>query len=1211
MKRALDRLVELSSRVRSRRDPARRAAFTSLESRMLLSGAVSATVHNGLLTVAGDASDNVIAITQTGLRGDQLRISGTSGTKINSESTVVVSGVSRGVLVEMNGGADSVKVGDAAIAGDVTVRDFRSINALTFDDVQIDGDLAIANGANRSSVKLTETTVDDDLTILGGRHGQKVALQAVTVDGRTKVAINGEGESTITFDDSTFRGDVAIDTGIGADVVQIDARGAALGVPTAFAEQLSIYLNSGDDTLQVGVTGEAGNHATFLNRTVSHVTDGFVGNNPITGQAEYAARINFNGGPGRDTLKDFDAATYAGASRFHVTKFEAFRRSDSIDLTVPTVSSIAPANHVSGVALNKKIAILFSEGMDASTINGSTVKVTQRQTKTKQVAVAGTVSYVGHTATFTPAAALKLNTNFTVTVTTGAKDAEGMSLARSFVSYFRTGAARDTSAPTVSSVVPSGDATGVALNQQIVTTFSEAMDPATINAANVKLAVRVTKKTQAAVAGTVSYVGNVATFTPSAALRPNTKYTMTIGTGAKDLAGNALTGSFTWSFRTGDAPDVTAPTLTSVNPANEQTGVAVNRAIAATFSEAMAPTTLDAATVLVTGPGGTPVAGSFSYAGNTMTFTPTVALAASTTYSTTITVGATDLAGNALAAPFAWTFTTGVAPDVIAPTVTLRSPAALATNVPINASAAATFSEAMSASTLTNTTFTITGPSSSVVAGTVTYDAPSRTATFSPTSSFAASTTYTATITTGATDLAGNALAANSSWTFTTGVAPDVTAPTVTLRSPTASATNVPINASATATFSEAIDASTLSTATFRITGPNSSVVAGVVTYDAPSRTATFAPTADFLPSTTYTARVIGGVSGVTDLAGNAMASTSTWTFTTGVAPDVIAPTVTLRSPAALATNVVLNKTITATFSEDMDAATIVAGTFKITGPSASVVAGAVTYDALSRTASFTPTGLLDPSTLYTATIVGGINGAKDLAGNAIAADVTWTFTTGTQIAQPPIDLGDAGTFAVMATTSITSSGGTVVNGDVGLSPGTSQGIPPSQVIGDIHINDQAVLDAQDALLDAYNDAVSRAVAPGVLPGNMGGQTFTPGLYKNSTSVLISGVGAGNNVTLDAMGDPDAIFIFQMGSTLTTGANTQVILAGGARAENIFWQVGTSATLNTATQFHGNVLASVTITVNTGSAVVGRLFAGAGGGGGSVTIDSSTVTVPT
>jgi hypothetical protein len=165
-------------------------------------------------------------------------------------------------------------------------------------------------------------------------------------------------------------------------------------------------------------------------------------------------------------------------------------------------------------------------------------------------------------------------------------------------------------------------------------------------------------------------------------------------------------------------------------------------------------------------------------------------------------------------------------------------------------------------------------------------------------------------------------------------------------------------------------------------------------------------------------------------------------------------------------------------------------------------------------------------------------------------------------------------------------------------------------VNGTIHVNDSAIAAAQADLLSAYSDAVNRSTNSVSLVGNMGGQTFFPGLYTNSSAVMISGSGSGNIVTLDAQGDPNAIFIFQMGSTLTTGPGAQVVLINGAKANNIFWQVGSSATLGTTTMFEGNVLAAVSITVNNGAVIHGRLLAGVNNATGAVDMNASTITVP-
>jgi len=489
------------------------------------------------------------------------------------------------------------------------------------------------------------------------------------------------------------------------------------------------------------------------------------------------------------------------------------------------------------------------------------------------------------------------------------------------------------------------------------------------------------------------------------------------------------------------------------------------------------------------------------------------------------------------------------------------------------------------------------------VTGTVTYNAASNVATFAPESDLTSDVLFTATITTGAKDLAGNSLASDYVWTFTTGEAADATAPTVSFTNPANAATGVALNQKIAATFSEAMDSETITTTTFTLK-QGTTAVAGTVSYA--GTTATFAPTANLAASTSYTATI---TTGAKDLAGNPLASNYVWTFTTGTTLDTSAPTVTSTVPADTATCVEINQTINATFSTGMDPATINTGTFTVAGPGTTTfITGTVTYSVASKVATFTPASNLASDVLFTATVT---TGAKDLAGNPLAANKVWTFTTGDKTKdEEEVNLASAANFAILATSSISSTGSGVINGDVGLARGTSQGIPPAQVNGAIHVNDPLVAQAQADVRAAYNDVASRSNNAQILPGNMGGLTFAPGLYVNSTSVLLSGSGPGNNVTLDAQGDPNALFIFKMGSTLTTAPGSQVILAGGAKAANIFWQVGSSATINTTTIFKGNVLAAVSITLNTGAVVEGRMFAGSAGGAGSATVNANSVTVP-
>jgi methionine-rich copper-binding protein CopC len=229
-------------------------------------------------------------------------------------------------------------------------------------------------------------------------------------------------------------------------------------------------------------------------------------------------------------------------------------------------------------------------------------------------------------------------------------------------------------------------------------------------------------------------------------------------------------------------------------------------------------------------------------------------------------------------------------------------------------------------------------------------------------------------------------MAANKVWAFTTIA--DTTPPTVSSTVPADLATNVAISTVVTATFSEAMDATTISGTTFTLKTTSGSVaVAGSVSYDAGTRKATFTPTSPLANNTNYTATV---TTGVKDAAGNAMAANKVWTFTT--IADTTPPIVSSTTPADNATGVAITAVVTATFSEAMDATTISGTTFTLKTTSGSIpVAGSVAYDAGTKTATFTPTLALATNTVYTATIT---TGAKDAAGNALAANKVWAFTT-------------------------------------------------------------------------------------------------------------------------------------------------------------------------------------------------------------------------
>ena len=641
------------------------------------------------------------------------------------------------------------------------------------------------------------------------------------------------------------------------------------------------------------------------------------------------------------------------------------------------------------------------------------------------------------------------------------------------------------------------------------------------------------------------------------------------------------------------------PTVTSTNPANLATGVPVTQLVTANFSVAMNPTTINSMTFTLAGPGGAAIMGTVTYAGTTATFIPAANLLPSTVYTGTITIGATDVTGGSLAANVVWTFTTGTIPQV-----TSTIPANGATGVPLNQKISATFSESMNSTTITMATFTVTGPGTTAVAGVVTYVAASNTAIFTPTANLTASTVYIATITNVAKSALGSPLAANYVWKFATGTTTQGSLPTIISTIAVNGATAVPINQKVSAIFSTAMNAATINGTTFTLTGPGMTAVAGSVTYAAGSNTALFMPTANLAPSTTYTATV---TTGAQDLAGNALgagAVPNPWTFTTGTAASTTAPTITLTNPANVATNVQLNATVNATFSEAMDPTTLTTATFTLTAPpGATLVTGTVSYAPATDIATFTPTSQLAPSTEYTATVT---TGAKDTFGNALAAGPVpnpWTFTTGTAAGLQPINLGSLSTFGAFGGTAGMTNQGInteINNGNIattavstavtGFHDTTLPGSPPpcsytetplniGVVSGEIYtaappptvmcpnegtaatfaIAMQAAADA----LSAYNAMV--ALPPGANPGaNLGGLTLAPGVYTApGGSFLLTG----SDLTLDAQGNANAVWVFQMATSLTVGAAgapRSVTLINGAQAQNVFWQVGSAATINGA-----------------------------------------------
>jgi hypothetical protein len=923
---------------------------------------------------------------------------------------------------------------------------------------------------------------------------------------------------------------------------------------------------------------------------------------------------------------------------------------------VPTVTATTPVAStppLTGVATSIRVSAAFSKDMDPATLTPSGFLLACPA----GTPVSAGVAYDAATrvATLTPTAALPPDTLCVATITTAVRDTMGFALAANFVWSFVTEPRADVTRPTVVLTVPAAGARDVANNTAIAVTFSEDMNPASISATTFTL---FNTALGTPVAGSVTYSANgqTALFTPStpAVLPANTAFRATVTTGARDLANNSLAADFVWTFTTAMAPDTTRPTVVLAVPAPNAQGVSINTAITATFSEDMNPLTLSGTSfTLLNNTLGTAVPGTVSYSAisRTAIFTPSTpaTLAANSQFTAAITNAAADVAGNTLAANFAWVFTTAAAVDSTRPTVVGTVPAPGAVAVPSTTAITATFSEDMNPVSISVSSFTLVDNTlGTALPGMVTYSPTSRTAVFTPTAPaiLATNTSYTGTITTGATDLAGNALAANFAWTFATTVAvSDTTRPTVVTLSPTPDATGVSNHASVTVTFSEDMDPASFTASTFTLTNTTLGVtVPGTVRYTAGSRIVVFIPASLLASNSAFTAALS---SSATDLAGNALAGGAAWNFSTAAATggDASAPAVSAVNPQDGGTGICLTQPVLATFSEPMTAATIGASTFTVTDNGVAV-AGSVSYDQATSVASFVPSGAgFAASRNLVATVKGGSAGVRDLAGNFLGADRVWGFTTGTQACgggggggpvNINVNLGTAASFGALGgSAGVTNQGtNTVVGGNLGttavctaitglhdaLNVYTETPLNVGAVSGSINCapplpgTAATLLIATQALADAttaYNALA--ALPPGSDPGagQLGGRTFTPGVYTaaGGTFAITSG-----NLTLNAQGDGNAVWVFQSAAALTVGQPAlprHVMLINGAQARNVYWQVGSAARIEDGSTMVGTILAPAGVTISTaGQTVQTTLIGRAIGLNASVTMVNTTIVAP-
>lgn len=644
-----------------------------------------------------------------------------------------------------------------------------------------------------------------------------------------------------------------------------------------------------------------------------------------------------------------------------------------VDATPPSVSFTTPRHNASDVdAVNASVTATFSEPMDDATVNASAFTLLD----VLDDPVAGTFNYTYNTLTFTPLTDLGNGASYRATISSSVSDKVGNSMPLDYNWSFSVYSS-DLSPPEVSSTTPARNATEVTVDSAITAIFSEEMTAFTISTSTFKLQDEFTNS----VDGVVSYSGVTATFKPATSLAYSTNYTVSIYTGAKDLAGLSLSLPYQWSFTTGPVPDLTTPIVSFVDPIHNAVDISVNSAISASFSEPVDAMTVTTDTFrLIDNSSGLPVVGAVTSSGSTAIFIPLTLINYSTSFTATISTGVKDLAGNPLSSIFKWDFITGEAPDLTPPAVTSTAPARDTSGAAINSSVTARFNESLDPLTVSTATFSLKDDLSGLaVDGSVTYNGTS--VTFSPFSSLESSTWYIATVKAGVRDVAGNLMSADYGWRFQTSDEPDFAAPVVLKTAPFDNETAVPINTSIVATFNEPMDSSTITSATFMLRDEFLNQVKGTVSYSGLS--ATFVPYSSLDPWHEYMALVSFFAR---DTAGNPMLAHNVWSFTTNDTEDLTLPVATVISPLDGYTSVTKDSYLIVSFSEPMDGTTINTESFTLS-ESGIPVAGNVYYDG-SDVAIFEPLSSLSVG-VHTAILA---DTAIDLAGNPLLSELSWTF---------------------------------------------------------------------------------------------------------------------------------------------------------------------------------------------------------------------------
>jgi len=672
----------------------------------------------------------------------------------------------------------------------------------------------------------------------------------------------------------------------------------------------------------------------------------------------------------------------------YITQFNTIKITDT---DPPLVNSVSPTSNATDVARNVDIIISFNEDIGNESVTAASLLVTDENSQT----ITGNINISGTNIIFEPSVSFTSDTTYTVTLTTDIEDLFGNTLQVPFVWSFTTGSNDDNSGPTVTSINPENGATNVSNNNAITVTFSEEINPVSLNTQGVSN-IRVSNNA-GLVDANVNYSGNTIIFRPKALLADNSTYTVSLTANITDLAGNKMDADYSWKFTTGVTRDREIPTVTSVYPEDNSESVATNTAIVARFSEAMDPHSINAESVTITDEEGNTVVGVMKTMGASVTFRPIQSLAFSTNYIVTISNQVADLATNPIEEAFIWRFSTSTEEDTTKPTITSTVPASSSNFAPTNRGLIVTFSETMDLESINSSTFYMTDTSGKKISGNINYAGD--TVIFMPNDNLEFSRSYIATVTTDVRDMSGNTLGLIHSWSFTTSSEIDTTAPQINSTLP-ANDTLAVNNTVITINFDKDMDTASFNTANIKLYNTNNELIPGTISGS--SHNAIFTPTQVLDYESEYSVTVS---TGIRDLARNHLSADYTWSFQTSLPPDRAPPFVVSVTPLDGQDKIKLLSTLNVVFSEALNCTTVNTSNFTLSQNS-TLVSGTVTCN--DTVVSFTPNDPLITETTYNASLDISI---QDMQNTALTEIYNWQFSTAPwtqQFGSVSLDQGNA-----------------------------------------------------------------------------------------------------------------------------------------------------------------------------------------------------------